>query len=243
MPRSQTEHLKDWLQITAIFIAAIWAIYTFYFEKILAPSKYPTFLTLNSEISKVSENENYALYRVKITVLNKSKVRESLLASWYEVDAFSLLIDTTITDKRYIQILDSNWGNYIRFPRYNYYDYSNYKVVNSGKILNEGLWLNPDQEFTEEFVTLLPNNKYEELSLTLNAITAKDNAGMHVHWFDNPDGSANPIVIAGENNKDTIHMSDFNRKKKKQVSSYFTKYDLSYTFNDNEYSLGLKKAK
>ena len=242
MPRSKTEILKDWLQIIAIFIAASWAIYTFYFEKILEPSKYPTFLTINSDVTKVSENEEFTQYKVKLTVLNKSKARECLLASWYEMDAFKLNIDTGINNAGYYQMLLKYWGNSSRVPRYSSYDFDNYKVVNTGKILNEGVWLNPDQEFTQEFVTLIPNHTFEEMRLSLNAITAKDNAGMRAYWLTYSNGSTNPLIIAGTNDKDTITMHDYFGSKK-QVSVYFKKYDLSYSFNENEYSLGLRLAR
>ena len=238
--KSKTEVFKDWLQILALIIAAIWAGYTFWFEKILEPSKYPSFLTFKSEITQVSEIGNNNLYKLKISILNKSKSRESLLASWFEIDACKLMIDTTISNEKYVQEINSQWYNKPRFPRYTNYDTTSYKVVNTGKLLNEHVSLHPDQEFTQEFLTLIPKGIYHEIRLRLGAITAKDDQDMKVYWFRNSDGSGNPSIITGKNYSDTITLENF-LNYKDQLHQYFKKYDLSYTFNENEYALGFEK--
>lgn len=89
--QSRTEQINQWVQTTAIIIAAVWGIYTFLYTQVLAPRSAPVNITVDLDLKKAggggfpTAKSNHLLVPVglKVSAKNPSPRQVFLLASYW----------------------------------------------------------------------------------------------------------------------------------------------------------------
>lgn len=232
------EAIRDWLQIIAIFIAACWSGYVFIYEKYWEPSRLPLFISINGKPEKVSEDKEFELYKINISIQNKSHVRETIVSSWFEAKGYKLISRNYNSELSYKDSIKLN-GSATR-----YYDYGKSDLIDWEKIMADNSSMSPNQEYNVSYLILIPKNKYEVLRL--NYFTIIDKARMFENkgqLFDieriiNKDGNiALNLTIKGALVKSITSDDIFNRNP--AIAPYIKKYKIYYSRTVNDFSLGL----
>ena len=220
--------IKDWIQIVALFIAAGWAVYTFYYEKVYEPKHSPPFMTMTGEIQKISENNNYAFFKIKITLRNDSKTVQLIPAAWFQV--FGLRIKTADygADSGYLKTT-------VGKCRYIYNKHTD--LVSWNTIISENSGLESNQTIYQSNMLVVPKNEYQALNLRCTIVTANDNIFKPI-WITMADSIAIKLVKA-EPTKDTLSYEQlFNAN----IPERFDKYNVAFLQTSDDYPLELPKG-
>lgn len=178
------EKIELIFKIVGIVAAGFWAYYIFYYEKTVEPNREHSYLDINTKIEKtgkMGKKKCNIAYKVTITIKNNSKVREKLLASWYHIVGRSLDFDVDASDSSYYAGNVKSLDTIRRFPRYFYDNQKISHTIETGK-LHEGIWLNPEQQLTNEFIVFIPQNKFQVLEVYAYGTTVKNDEKIGVRW-------------------------------------------------------------
>src|SRR5690349_4789811 len=84
----RAEYLKNWVEIIAIMLAAPWALYNFYFDKVFTPANEPPYLNISSNHTIQGEKDSFYLVRSTVLIKNTGKIRTIIHAGCFNLTAF-----------------------------------------------------------------------------------------------------------------------------------------------------------
>jgi len=220
----RTDHVRNVLSIIAIFLAAAWGLYTFYYEKIDLPKREPPFVSLTSSQEVFPRSDGSFVVRTIITVKNPSKARCKIIAS-----AFNLFAMKT----SFVKVDDSTFTAAIRenipeFDRFGRSAESHVLVLQSGVLLETPWWLDPDEQTIRDFISIVPDTSFNSIRFRASLITGKETGGLSVDWQVEDDGSVGYEVIKLPEKE----LLDFEKHK-----SFVTENIMTTTFTENELPL------
>jgi hypothetical protein len=217
--------IKDWLQIIALLVAAGWAGYTFYYDKIYEPKSLPPFIVSHSQIVKISEDKSFEMFRVTISVQNKSQVDETFPASWFMI--FANQITRGDDDAVISQNDESGSKNF---------SIGHGELIYWNNVCVENTILQPEQEFTLDRILVTPKKKkYEAFTIIGQFITA--NTDHLITSWNNQDNQVINVKLVDTSNKNVpLTLSEILGKK---IPASFKKYRIRYYRVYNEIPLKL----
>lgn len=175
----RSEWIKNYTEVAAIFLAGLWAAYTFFFQSDYAQSRLKPHLIVQPTLEVIGRDED-GLVAVKgrVLVRNQSKARVELLGSWFNVFGYKVLDQAkpTSTDKS-MQDLRDHEGTFLDLPTLA--GKSAGEVVNRGRLLPARWHYEPDEETVTEFVTFVPGS-FDLVELRANFILSKETADSFV---------------------------------------------------------------
>ena len=83
--RTIGQSINTWVQIFALILAGIWAIYNFIYKEIIKPKLLPSHISIKLDLSKAGKRNSLLAVKADFTILNNSKRKAVLLPSVYAV--------------------------------------------------------------------------------------------------------------------------------------------------------------
>lgn len=179
-----TEKFSHIAQILFLALGAIWAFYVFIYDARIVPSQQPPQVTVSGELEQVGRKDGLVAVKAKLSVKNPGKSRAIFLAAFYNLIGYKLnkLEAVEATDQQYIGRLNEKravkeespcnfYGPEINASRY--YRKGEETFINGGNLLI-GSWLDPDDQYTREYVFYVPEENYDLVQLQFNTYVTKD---------------------------------------------------------------------
>lgn len=155
----QIEYFKNWVEVIAILLAAPWALYNFYFDKILTPANEPPYLNISSHHAIQGEKDSFYIVRSTILIKNSGKIRSVIHAGCFNLTAFRVQPNLA-GDQQYAKLIEKYIDEAPGIPRY-YED--SCSVINAGKLVEDGWRMDPGEEYSRSFLSMVPKNRFEAL--------------------------------------------------------------------------------
>lgn len=190
MPNNRTkgEIVNTWLQSTALIIAAIWAGYTFYYEKIKAPKAAPINISLKLDLKKLDKEkktENLSLIPIgmNVSATNPSSRTVYILSSaWVaygrKIKPVSYTNNTSLCN-RAVSMLNSKSTDFTS----RHTKPKSSSVVATGNLFTDHS-LKPNETITRTLVFYVPENEYDSLAVTTVIPTnTSDKPDIGIEWL------------------------------------------------------------
>lgn len=192
--KSGSRLINTWVQITLGVAIFVWGIYAFFYEKQYVPNHMPPSVVIASSLQKVGETGSLTAIQGTITLKNSSKTRVWILSSLYNAYGLHITPSERNEDEfaKFVQESLGKQDDY--FPRH--FD-SSAEVVLASKLTSETQWLEPDEEWTEQFPLYVPRGKYDSIELDVVLSAAKDERLLGTKWHAGPTNEI-PNVLPGE---------------------------------------------
>lgn len=182
----KTTYVKNWVEIIAILLAAPWALYNFYFDKISTPAKEPPYLNISSNHSIEGEKDSFYLVRSTVLIKNKSKIRTIVHAGCFNLSAFEIN-PAFLNDDQYSGIVQKYVDSASSIPRF-YED--NAFVVNTGKIVEDEWRMDPEEEYSRSIISIVPKSRFDALRFYIEIFASRKNEKkLNIKWL--VDGAGN----------------------------------------------------
>ena len=184
-----TEKFTHLMQIIFFIIGATWAFYTFVYEAKIKPSEQPPQMIVTGQLEQIGRNGSMISLRATLQVKNPGKDRVIILAAYYNLIGYDVK-ETSVQEQspgRYIERQESR-----KIPsstpkplkpcqsRYDeeinaskFYKKENVEFINAGNLLI-GWQLDPDDQYTREYVFYVPDGKYNTAQLRFDTYITKD---------------------------------------------------------------------
>ena len=192
-----SDSIRNWVEIIAFLAAGCWGVYVFWYKKHYVPSRLPPYLVISTNLQKVGRKGPLRAIRAEFSVINKSKTRVEVLASWYNAIGVNIsyagedkINDDSPFGKNFIEHLNNDPGPIITRRDITV---DNIEVVAVGRLLEEGTWLLPDEEISNRIVFYV-SDQFDNLEVHVAIQTARDKEGMHQEWTRNDKGMLQSII-------------------------------------------------
>lgn len=183
-----SEWFKNWAEIIAICIAAVWAFYTFKFETEIAPASEPPYLNISSIHTIDGEKDSFYLVRSTVLIRNTGKIRSFLHAGSFNITVFRVQ-EYKQTDSQYAKLVSDYIGEAPCIPRFTE---ENTMVVNAGKIIEDEWRMDPEEEYTRSIISLVPKNKFHALRFYTEIYASrKKDKDLRIKWHVDQTGIIN----------------------------------------------------
>jgi hypothetical protein len=162
----------------------IWTIIQFWYTSQYLPGRTGATITVSSELKKA--NQSYSQYGLTamtgtVKIKNSTSIKAQIIASLYTVSGTRLIRisqDDASFFRRAVRPPNPEPGDKTTeaFSISRYSRESPREVLQMGKILPDGWWLAPQEEYSTQFVVYVPtdvNHAYDNLQLGIQIITAK----------------------------------------------------------------------
>jgi hypothetical protein len=185
--RSLGETLNTWTQIIAIFIAAVWGVYTFIFKEIMLPKSAPVNISINLQLKKIGTGAikaNLTAVEMKISATNPSTREIHLLPSAWIAQA--MRIDGAEKDET--NFADAT-ANALRDPR-NIYTVQRHAERKDSTIVAAGFLfadegLRPNEAITRTIIFYVPRDEYDLINVTAKMPSGEDVSRIRLEWVLN----------------------------------------------------------
>ena len=188
--RSHTENFKDWLQIIAIFAAAIWAIlFTYYYKEHVVPKSAPINISLNLELKKIPIMDNQKQRRLYVIELNAVAKNPSsrdvmLLPSAFIVYGYKVT-DIKLTTNDFTEKCDSVFKEpYSMACIMKNVQNEFVSVIASGGLYNDKV-LEPNEQIERSMILHVPINKYDIVEAIVYVPTVREKNDIMLNWIFN----------------------------------------------------------
>ncbi len=172
---------KDRLEIFAIIIGGIWAVYTFFIEKYILPRNEPAFLVANSHIEKSNMEDSMQSFKCTVDIKNTGENRIYILASPYTVTGYIVEPNLNISDTGYTAMLNAYKDANQDLPRF--YMVDSTLIIQNGEVISSMSWLEPNEEIPVEFYTFIPKNlHFSELLFDVKFFEKRDTNGLKLTY-------------------------------------------------------------
>ncbi|TSA07762.1 MAG: hypothetical protein D4R73_09585 [Deltaproteobacteria bacterium] len=187
LKRSRIEKFKDWLQIIAIFAAALWAIiFTFYYKEQVIPKSAPINISLNLELKKVpiiNNQKQRRLYVIELNALAKNPssrdvilLPSAFIVYGYKVtdiklteNDFSKKCDRVLEEPYSMKCIIKNIENKL------------VSVIAAGGLYNDKV-LAPNEEIGRSMVLHIPIQKYDFVEAIIYVPTIRAKNEIMLNW-------------------------------------------------------------
>ena len=242
--RSDHQATRSWVEVTAIFLAGLWALYTFVYQAKIVPSRLPANLVMSASLDEVARKgwqgrDSLVCIRVQASFANHSRVPVHILAAWFRLSGTTAVPRSTkdASDAAYVANLKQNIERVSRIPRS--YDQTPGEVVSDGWFLTPGWWFEPDEQASESFLFFAPANKYDAIRFEVYAHVAKDETPFVTKWVVGTDGrlGSNVYLKLKGFEKDTLQIQPFDPWKDPVHRRLAQRYGMANTQTVTELSL------
>ncbi len=180
-----SEVFKNWFEVFALLLAALWALYTFYFDKVLTPANEPPYLNVSAELTIEGEKDSFYVVKTVGRIKNTGKIRTFIHAASFQVLAYRIDPDNC-SDSVFVYELKRNVSHSEVFPRY-YVD--SLSVMNAGKFVGDGWRMDPGEEFIRSFLTLIPRKSFDAASCEIDIYASRrPETKLQIDWQVNDTG-------------------------------------------------------
>ena len=156
--RAGRKELREWVQTIALVAGGLWAIWLFFYQDRVVPSRIPPQLDVSSSLQVIGKRDNLLALKARVSMRNPSHTRVRVLGSWFNMFTYKVKAKKTpeLSKTDVEELRGPNYqAHFIDFPRLA--KMTGRTVVNSGRLLPPVWWFEPGEEYSQEFVTLVPS--------------------------------------------------------------------------------------
>lgn len=196
--RSRIEKAKDVVEIIALVIAGFWAIWLFAYKDIMLPSRVPTYVTVDGDLSIIGRKGDLSIVKSVVRIKNGSGVRALIVGSSFNVRAYVVVPKNEPS-------FPSEKADLIRRPSGDLIDLPQWAEIGTGDIVSsgrlfpaDGWWIDAGEEQEIEFVVFVPV-RYNLLSQRCVVHLAKERSSqVWAKWEVSPDSSVHARLFVGD---------------------------------------------
>jgi hypothetical protein len=195
--RKRHEVIKNYAQVAAIMIAALWGIYVFVYENIYRPSKEEPDVIISARLEEGGRARG--LVAVKATARNVGKRLANVLGAWFNVEGFKINGKDGAYVGPYKENVESQvrrrteGGSEIDMNASRYSDYDEANAGNRSYVFSTNFLLNRSQLETNEedskVVTFfVPEKDFDLVRVILHVVYIRDDRFVRREWVVDDDG-------------------------------------------------------
>lgn len=176
------ETTKNVAEILALFLAGLWAVYTFVYKEHLAPRNSAPLAVVSTSISDSKQSPNGYSIKLSSSLRNTGKPRIHVIGYWFNVIGVTFADRQDMSDQEYSDLLADVYipGAYeIRARRHHVVDAI--RIIDSGTFFDDGWWLDTNEAISQERAILIPGS-YDMIKIHVYANIAKNIDFIDYRW-------------------------------------------------------------
>ncbi len=160
-------------------LGALVAIGQLWYTGQYVPSREPASLTVEPALGQLPDANGLEVARLSIPVVNSGQTRVRVLGSVYRVAGARVKL-TDRSDAELAQQLDRPAVS--GRPVFRYRKSSDWDLVQTGKVMRDGSWLDPGERLQMNALVYVPPDRYDVLRAQVQMLIAKGNALEINYW-------------------------------------------------------------
>ncbi|HEU4560304.1 MAG TPA: hypothetical protein VFS20_20815 [Longimicrobium sp.] len=186
--------LRDAIQAFALFLAAVWGVYTFIYKEVVLPARQPAALVVTPSLEAIGRRGDLVLARATFHMVNHSDSKVYVPAMWYAVRGLKLELVAT-EDTTYLR--ENREAASKPYPTARFSRYTAADVIATGKVSTEvETWFEPDAEQRVEHLLYIPADRYDAAQLGVEYLISKDISDVReIRWRTTELGDLEPRMV------------------------------------------------